>query len=41
MSEKATKRKHSRKRPSFWGFYWVALPLSLAFMVFEIIQAVG
>ncbi|MDB5180139.1 MAG: hypothetical protein JWN12_771 [Candidatus Saccharibacteria bacterium] len=41
MPEKAKKRKRTRRRPSFWVFYWVALPLSLAFMIFEIVQTVG
>jgi hypothetical protein len=41
MSEKVKKRKTTRKRPSFWAFYAVALPLALAFMIFEFLAAVG
>ena len=41
MSEKKERKKQTRKRPSFWVFYWVALPLALAFMVIEIVQSFG
>lgn len=38
MTEKTKRRKD---HISLWRFYWVALPLALGFMVFEILQAVG
>jgi hypothetical protein len=39
--EEKKKTKRSKKRRSIWFYYWIALPLALGFMVFEISQAVG
>jgi hypothetical protein len=41
MPEKSRRKKFTWKRPSFWVAYSIALPLVLAFMFYEILQAVG
>lgn len=43
MSKNETRRtkKKAEKRRSVWMYYWAALPLALAFMVFEFLKTVG